>query len=75
MKKRFMIAFCCLVLLLQLLPILPMAEAAGTETVDKGTVSQDLYYCRTELSKLPNGQKLVAVYDRIVARQDFRFSN
>ena len=67
MKKRFMIAFCCLVLLLQLLPILPMAEAAGTETVDKGTVSQDLYYCRTELSKLPNGQKLVAVYDRIVA--------
>lgn len=67
MKKRFMIALCCLVLLLQLLPIVPMAEVAGTEAVDKGTVSQDLYYCRTELSKLPNGQKLVAVYDRIVA--------
>ena len=67
MKKRFMIALCCLVLLLQLLPVVPMAETAGVETVDKGTVAQDLYYCRTELSKMPNGQKLVAVYDRIVA--------
>ena len=67
MKKRFMIALCCLILLMQLLPIVPMADTAAAQTVDKGTVSQDLYYCRTELSKLPNGQKLVAVYDRIVA--------
>ena len=67
MKKRFMIALCCLILLMQILPIVPMADTAAAQTVDKGTVSQELYYCRTELSKLPNGQKLVAVYDRIVA--------
>ena len=67
MKKRFMIALCCLILLMQILPIVPMADTAAAQTVDKETVSQELYYCRTELSKLPNGQKLVAVYDRIVA--------
>ena len=68
MKRRLMIAICCLVLLVNLLPFASMAEmATDVGTVDKGTVSQDLYYCRAELAKLPNGQKLVAVYDRIVA--------
>lgn len=67
MKKRFMIALCCLVLLMQLLPVVPMAETTSTATVDKGTVAQDLYYCRVELAKMPNGQALVAAYDRIVA--------
>lgn len=67
MKKRLMIALCCLVLLMQLLPIVPMAETASTQTVDKGTtIPQELYYCRTELSKLPNGKALVEAYDRIV---------
>ena len=66
MKKRLMIALCCLVLLMQLLPIVPMAETTVAQTADKGTVSQDLYYCRTELGKLRNGEALVAAYDRIV---------
>lgn len=61
-----MIALCCLVLLVNLFSIVPMAETTGTGTVDKGTVSQDLYYCRTELANLPNGQNLVAAYDRLV---------
>ena len=68
MKKRFMIALCCLVLLVNLLPIVPMAETTGTETVDKGIPGYDseLYYCRAELAKLPNGKALVDAYDRIV---------
>lgn len=66
MKKRFMIAICCLVLLMQLLPVVPMAETTVARTADKGAVSQDLYYCRSELAKLPNGAALVAAYDRIV---------
>ncbi len=65
MKKRLMIALCCLVLLVQLLPIVPMAE-----TVDKGTVSQDLYYCRAQLGDLPNGEALLFAYDNIVAGID-----
>ena len=67
MKKRFIIIICCLVVLLQLLPIVPMADTTGAVTVEKvKKVSQDLYYCRTELYKMPNGKKLVDVYDRIV---------
>ena len=68
MKKRLMIALCCLVLLVNLLPIVPMAETTAAETVDKGIPDYDseLYYCRAELYKLPNGQKLVDAYDRIV---------
>ena len=67
MKKRLLIVLCCLVFLMQLLPIVPMADTTGAAVVEKvKKVSQDLYYCRTELYKLPNGQKLVEVYDRIV---------
>ena len=68
MKKRFMIALCCLVLLMQLLPIVPMAEATVAETVDKGIPDpkSELYYCRTQLADLPNGTALVDAYDRIV---------
>ena len=66
MKKRLLIALCCLVLLLQLLPIIPMAEALPKESADKGTVSQDLYYCRAQLAARPDGPALCEVYDRIV---------
>ena len=67
MKNRFIIIICCLVVLLQLLPIVPLADTTGAVTVEKvKKVSQDLYYCRTELYKMPNGEKLVDVYDRIV---------
>ena len=37
MKKRLMIALCCLVLLVQLLPIVPLAETTGAETGISGT--------------------------------------
>ena len=73
MKKRLMIALCCLVLLVHLLPFASMAETAATEeTADKGipAYDSDLYYCRAELAKMPNGQKLVDAYDRIVAGID-----
>lgn len=70
MKKRLMIALCCLVLLVQLLPVVPLAETTGAETVDKGTVSQDLYYCRAQLGDLPNGEALLHAYDNIVAGID-----
>ena len=69
MKKRFAIALCCLVLLVNLLPFASMAETTSTTgTTDKGIpkYDSDLYYCRAELAKMPNGQKLVAVYDSIV---------
>lgn len=65
MKKRLMIALCCLVLLVQILPIVPMAE-----TTDAWEVSQDLYYCRAQLSSLPNGEALLHVYDKLVAGID-----
>lgn len=68
MKQRLMIALCCLVLLLQLLPVVPMAEAVPAPTsADKGTVSQDLYYCRAQLAARPDGKALCDAYDRIVA--------
>ena len=35
MKKRLLIALCCLVLLVQLLPIVPMADTTGAVTVEK----------------------------------------
>ena len=65
MKKRLMIALCCLVLLVQLLPIVPMAE-----TVDIGTVPQELYYCREALKTLDNSAALLFAYDNLVAGID-----
>ncbi len=65
MKKRLLIALCCLVLLVQLLPIVPMAE-----TVDVGTVPQELYYCREALKTLENSEALLFAYDNIVAGID-----
>lgn len=65
MKKRLLIALCCLVLLVQLLPIVPMAE-----TVDVGTVPQELYYCREALKTLKNSEALLFAYDNIVAGID-----
>lgn len=67
MKKRLMIALCCLVLLVQLLPIVPLAE-----TVDKGlpTLTSDIYYCRQQLETLDNSEALLFAYDNIVAGVD-----
>ena len=65
MKKRLMIALCCLVLLVQLLPIVPMADSN-----DAWEVSQDLYYCRAQLAQLPNSAALLHAYDNIVAGID-----
>ena len=72
MKKRLLIALCCLILLFNLLPFASMAETTTTGTVDKGVpkYDSDLYYCRTELDKMPNGKALVDAYDRIVAGID-----
>ena len=61
MKKRLLIALCCLVLLLQILPIVPMAETNAVWEVE-----QDLYYCRQELGKLQNGEALLFAYDNLV---------
>ena len=67
MKKRIMIALCCLVLLVQLLPIVPMAE-----TVDAGipAYNSDIYYCREQLKTLKNSDALLFAYDNIVAGID-----
>lgn len=65
MKKRLMIALCCLVLLVQILPIVPMADTANA-----AEVSQDLYYCRAQLETLPNSEALLFAYDNIVAGVD-----
>lgn len=65
MKKRLMIALCCLVLLVQIFPIVPMAE-----TSDTWEVGQDLYYCRAQLATLPNGEALLFAYDNLVAGID-----
>ena len=65
MKKRLMIALCCLILLVQILPVVPMAETAAVATVD-----QDLYYCREQLEDLQNGKALLWAYDNIVAGID-----
>ena len=67
MKKRIMIALCCLVLLVQLLPIVPMAE-----TVDAGmpAYDSDIYYCREQLKTLENSDALLFAYDSIVAGID-----
>ena len=62
MKKRLLIALCCLVLLLQIIPIVPMAETMMIAEVDG-----DLYYCRQELGKLKNGEALLFAYDNLVA--------
>lgn len=66
MKQRFMIALCCLVLLLQLLPIVPFAEQAATVT----EIPQELYYCREALKTLENSEALLFAYDNIVAGID-----
>ena len=67
MKKRFLITLFCLIFLIQLMPIVPMAETTGAVvSVDKGTVSQDLYYCRDQLAQMPNGVALVAAYNNII---------
>ena len=65
MKKRLMIALCCLVLLVNLLPIVPMAE-----TVAAGEIPQTLYYCREQLKTLSNSEALLFAYDNIVAGID-----
>ena len=65
MKKRLMIALCCVVLLLNILPIIPMAEA-----VEFWDVDENLYYCRAQLGDLPNGKALLYAYDSIVAGID-----
>lgn len=65
MKRRLMIALCCLVLLVQLLPIVSMAEAVTAAEVDVS-----LYYCREQLEDLPNGKALLYAYDNIVAGID-----
>ena len=61
MKKRLLIALCCLVLLLQIIPIVPMAETVAVQEIE-----QDLYYCRQELGKLQNGEALLFAYDNLV---------
>lgn len=66
MKKRLMIVLCCLVLLVQLLPVIP----ASANTVEPQAVSADLYYCRAQLEDLPNSAALLYAYDRIVAGID-----
>ena len=65
MKKRLLIALCCLVLLMQMLPIVPMAE-----TVDKGAAPKEFYYCREALKTLENSDALLFAYDSIVAGID-----
>ena len=72
MKKRLMIALCCLVLLMQFLPIVSFAEAPVASSPDVGTVPQELYYCREQLKVLPvsNSADFVEAYDRIVAGID-----
>lgn len=68
MKKRLMIALCCLVLLLQLLPIVPMAETQGNSWEDVwGAIPEELYYCREQLKTLDNSEALLFAYDNIVA--------
>ena len=65
MKKRLMIALCCLVLLVQLLPVVPFAE-----TADIGEIPEDLYYCREALKTLENSEALLFASDNIVAGID-----
>ena len=65
MKKRFMIALCCLVLLVNLLPIVPMAA-----TVSGAEISQELYYCREQLKTMDNSAALLFAYDNLVAGID-----
>ncbi len=60
-----MIALCCFVLLIQILPIVPMAQTAPL-----AEVSDSIYYCRAQLEKLPNGQALLHVYESLVAGID-----
>ena len=60
-----MIALCCLVLLVNLLPIVPMADGVVAQEV-----SQDLYYCREQLKTLDNSEALLFAYDNIVAGID-----
>ena len=60
-----MIALCCLVLLVNLLPIIPMADGVVAQEV-----SQDLYYCREQLKTLDNSEALLFAYDNIVAGID-----
>lgn len=66
MKKRLMIALCCLVLLVQLLPIVPFAE----QPAKAAEIPQDLYYCREALKTLDNSAALLFAYDNIVAGID-----
>ena len=65
MKRRLLIALCCFVLLVNILPIVPMAEA-----VEFWEIDEDLYYCRGQLEELPNGKALLFAYDSIVAGID-----
>ena len=65
MKRRLLIALCCFVLLVNILPIVPMAETTAFWEID-----EDLYYCRGQLEELPNGKALLFAYDSIVAGID-----
>ena len=65
MKKRLLITLCCLVFLLQLLPIVPMAA-----TVSGAEISQELYYCREQLKTMDNSAALLFAYDNLVAGID-----
>ena len=61
MKKRLIIALCCLLLLVQVLPALSFAE-----TVNAAEIPQDFYYCREQLKTLNNSEALLFAYDNIV---------
>lgn len=63
MKKRLMIMLCCLVLFVQLLPVVPVSASA----LEPQEVNADLYYCRAQLEDLPNSAALLYAYDQIVA--------
>ena len=68
MKKRLLIALCCLVLLLQLLPIVPMAEMQENSWEKVwGAIPKEFYYCREQLKTLDNSEALLFAYDNIVA--------
>lgn len=71
MKKRLMIVLCCLILLVQLLPIVPMAETQENSWEKVwGSIPDELYYCREQLKTLENSEALLWAYDNIVAGID-----
>lgn len=61
MKKRLIIALCCILLLVQVLPALSFAE-----TVNAAEIPKEFYYCREQLKTLDNSEALLFAYDNIV---------